>query len=212
METVQESSLDIFRLPARITIAGASGSGKSFICSKLINFYKHKFRKIIVVGTKLENLDGQKVEYKTQYNPFEDDDMVENTNNDLQTLIVYDDVLLDTKCMKAAGETFMRGRHLNLSVVFICQNIYHADKMLRLITLNSTHIFLLRMRDINQVSCFGRSFLSSDSVKNFTLLYRKIVMKQQFSYILIDFTQAFDDVLTIRSHLFGSDFMRAYAI
>ena len=56
-----EPELDISNKLARILIAGASNSGKSYLVSKLIQRWHKRFERIVVTGSDLENVLGMNV-------------------------------------------------------------------------------------------------------------------------------------------------------
>ena len=51
-----EDIIDLFQQPARIIIAGYSNSGKSQMCSNLVNKYHYKFNKILYCGVNSQEL------------------------------------------------------------------------------------------------------------------------------------------------------------
>ena len=72
--------------------------------------------------------------------------------------------------MKIAAETFTRGRHMNVSLIFCTQNLFLADKAYRTITLNLTVAFLLRKRDCRQVTLYGNTFPIEDKISNLIII------------------------------------------
>ena len=73
------------------------------------------------------------------------------------SLVIFDDVIFNPRIMKVAAECFTRGRHKNVSLIFCTQNLFQSDKAYRTITLNLKVAFLLRIRDIRQVTLFGEN-------------------------------------------------------
>ena len=55
------------------------------------------------------------------------------------------------------------------------------------------------MRDMKQISCFGKTILTENEVDKFLISYDKVVFRQKYLYLLIDFTKNSEDVLAIRS-------------
>ena len=155
---VSEEEVDVFSLPARILVAGASNSGKSFFVSRLVNKYQTKFKRIVIIGANLENVDGLNIIRDDQYNP-----LLETGSNE-ESLVIFDDVIFNPRVMKIAAETFTRGRHMNVSLIFCTQNLFLADKAYRTITLNLTAAFLLRIRDSRQVTLYGNTFLPKEKI------------------------------------------------
>ena len=196
MEVLGAEQVEFFHTPSRFLIAGLSGSGKSFFTSQLINKYKSKFNKIVVLGSDLENIEGVEIERNDCFDPFSE----ELEGN---TLIVFDDIIFQTKLVKLASEIFIRGRHLKISALFLTQNLFLSDKFFRLISLNSTHVVLFKVRDLKQISYFAKTFLKDTEVDSFISIYKKTVLKEDFNHLLIDFSKPLNSKLRIRSRIFN---------
>ena len=203
--SVNESDVDIFKQPARILIAGISGCGKSFFVSRLIGKYRKYFNQIIVIGSDLENCEGLDVKRDDIFSPLVDDFKG-------SILVIYDDIILNKKLLSDAADIFCRGRHMKISVIVLSQNLFFSCKYFRLISLNSSHIILFRNRNLKQISCFAQSFLMKNDIEFFLILYRKVVLKQQYSYILIDFTKTIEDILAIRSLVANENYEVVYTL
>ena len=67
-------------------------------------------------------------------------------NNECKILIVFDDVIADMinnkKQNSIASELFIRGRKLNISLVFITQSYFNVSKDVRL---NTTLFFIMKI-------------------------------------------------------------------
>ena len=203
-----ESELGIFNKPARILVAGASNSGKSYLVSRLIQRWHQKFERIVVIGSDLENVLGMNVLRDDFYNPLNESNECESS------LVIFDDVIFNPRIMKVAAECFTRGRHKNLSLIFCTQNLFLADKAYRTITLNLTAAFLLRIRDTRQVTLFGKTFLNNDKITDFIALFKKLVYEEgDYGYLLIDFTKFSENALALRSHIFEDEgYERAFTL
>ena len=206
--SVSGEELDVFSQPARILVAGASNSGKSFFVSRLVNKYHSKFKRIVIIGANLENVDGLNIIRDDQYNP-----LLESEGNE-QSLVIFDDVIFNPRVMKIAAESFTRGRHMNVSLIFCTQNLFLADKTYRTITLNLTAAFLLRIRDSRQVSLYGNTFLPKEKINCFLELYKQVVFKERkYGYLMIDFTKFSENPLALRSYIFEDEgYERAYQL
>ena len=204
---VHDYEINIFFKPARLIIAGFSGAGKSYLTSLIIAKYRHKFHSIIGYGTPLENGKEMGIIQDDEYNPFDEPDSSKSK------LLIFDDIIMNRNIMNLASEVYIRGRHLNISCIFLSQNIFLQDKSYRIIALNCTHVVLLRQRDLRQIVCFARTFLPSEKIDKFISLYKKEVLKKRHQYILIDFTSDFDGPLAIRSSIVNEDsYERAFLI
>ena len=169
---VLASQIDIFNEPARLIFAGFSGCGKSYLLSKLLNKYKHKFSKIVLVGSNLENVSEIDIVRNDKFDPFE-----QPING--HVLVLYDDILMDPNHLSNAAKLFTKGRHGghpfskgSYSVVLLTQNLFYADKNYRSLALNSTGIFLMKQRDFRQIRTFARTFLEKEAVENVIKLYK----------------------------------------
>ena len=118
---VTQEELDIFSKPARLLISGYSGSGKSTFISRLIKKYRHKFNRVIVLGSELDISKEFNVEFNNDFNPFQE--FLRDS-----TLLIFDDIIYNKKLLTLAGEVFIRGRHLNISSILVTQNIFLSDK------------------------------------------------------------------------------------
>ena len=209
---VDANELNIFQEPARLVFAGYSGSGKSWLVSKLLNKYKHAFSKIIVVGSNLENISGVEITRMDDFDPYH-----EPISSDV--LVIYDDVLLDKgKHLYNAAQLFIKGRHGMFeesrgaySTIFLTQNIFHADKHYRSLVLNATGIFLLKQRDFRQIRLFASTFLEKEAVGKFLKMYKQ-VMTKKYGYIYVDYNKPPEDVLALRSNVAGEGYEIAYKL
>jgi len=211
-EEIDRCELDIFEEPARLVFAGYSGSGKSWLVSKLLNKYKRKFSKIIVVGSNLENVSDIEINRMDDFDPY-------HQPISSHVLVIYDDVLLDKgKHLYNAAQMFIKGRHGMMeeskgaySTIFLTQNIFHADKHYRSLVLNATGIFLLKQRDFRQIRLFASTFLEKDAVGKFLKLYKNI-MSKKFGYIYVDYNKSPENVLALRSDVAGEGYETAYKL
>ena len=78
-----------------------------------------------------------------------------NLNKKRKILIVFDDMIPDMltnkKLNPAVTELFIRGRKLNISLVFITQSYFVVPKNIRI---NSTHYFMMNIpnkRELQQI-------------------------------------------------------------
>ena len=147
--------------PYRILITGGSGSGKINV---LLNFIKHQRPGIDKIDLQVKDPfessyqflinKREKVGIKNFKTPkaFIDysqtiDDIYENLEdynptNKRRLLTVLDDMIADIECNKKVSpivaESFLRGRELNISLVFISISYFKVPKTIRL---NATHFY-----------------------------------------------------------------------
>ena len=90
---------------------------------------------------------------------------VYNADRERKILIVFDDIIADMinnkKLNLVVTELFIRGRKLNISLVFITQSYFKVPKDVRL---NSTHFFIMKIpnkRELQQTALNHSSDINS---------------------------------------------------
>ena len=124
-----------------------------------------------------------------------------NPNKNKKILVALDDLIADMLSNKKLNlivtELFIRGRKLNISLVFIMQSYFAVPKTVRL---NSTHylvIKILNRRELQQIT-FNHS--SDIDFQDFMNLYKKCTANP-YSLLVIDTTLASDNPLCFRKNL-----------
>ena len=148
----------------RILIVGGSGSGKTNVLLNLINNqpnidkiflyakdpYKAKYQYLINKREKvgLDHFNDPRA-FMTYSNDMQDvykniEDY--NPGKKRKILIVFDDIIADMinnkKLNPVVTELFIRGRKLNISIIFITQSYFKVPKDVRL---NSTHFVIMKI-------------------------------------------------------------------
>ena len=149
--------------PYRTLIIGGSGSGKTNLLSNLIKNqpdidkiylygkdpYESKYQYLInkreSVGTKNFNDLKAFIDYSNDmHDTYENIDDY-NPDKENKILIIFDDMIADMinnkKLNSIVSELFIRGRKLNISLVFITQSYFKVPKDVRL---NTTHVFIAK--------------------------------------------------------------------
>ena len=177
--------------PHRILIVGGSGSGKTNALLNLMNNqldidkiylyvkdtyeakYQHLINKREKVGSGHFKDPKAFIEYSNDmqdvYKNIED----YNPNKKRKILIVFDDIIDDMinnkKLNPLVTELFIRGRKLNISIVFITKSYFKVPKDVRL---NSTHFFIMKIpnkRELQQIT-LNHSF--DIDFKDFMKIYK----------------------------------------
>ena len=207
--------------PYRILIIGSSGSGKTNALLNLISNqpdidkiylyakdpYEKKYQYLInkreEVG--LDHFDGHKVfiEYSNDmqdvYKNIED----YNPGKERKILIVFDDMIVDMinnkKLNSVVTELFIRGRKLNISIVFIMQSYFKVPKDVRL---NSTHFFMTKILNKRELQQIPLNHSSDIDFKDFMKIYKECT-KEPYSFLVNDTTIQSGNPLRFRYNLFG---------
>ena len=176
----------------RILIVGGSGSGKTNALLNLINNqpdidktylyakdpYEKKYQCLINKREKLE-LDHFKnpkafMEYSSDmqdvYKNIEDYSL----GMKRKILIVFDDMIADMinnkKRNPVVTELFIRGRKLNISIVFITQSYFKLTKDVKL---NSAQFFIIKIPNKREIQKIALNHSSGIDFKYFIKIYKK---------------------------------------
>ena len=89
-------------------------------------------------------------------------------------LIVFDEMIADMinnkKLNPVVTELFIRGRKLNISIVFITQSYFKVPKDVRL---NSTHFFIMKIPNKRELQQIALNHSSDIDFKDFIKIYKK---------------------------------------
>ena len=207
--------------PYRILIIGSSGSGKTNALLNLINNqpdidkiylyakdpYEKKYQSLInkreEVG--LNHFDDHKlfIEYSNDmqdvYKNIED----YNPGKERKKLIIFDDMIADIVNNKTLNsvvtELFIRGRKLNISIVFITQSYFKVPKDVRL---NSTHFFIMKILNKRELQQIALNHSSDIDFKDFMKIYKECT-KEPYSFLVNDTTLQSGNSLRFRHNLFS---------
>ena len=101
-----------------------------------------------------------------------------NPNKEQKILIVFDDMIADMLSNKKLNpivtELFIRGRKLNISLVFITQSYFAVPKNIRL---NSTHYFVMKIPNKRELQQIAFNHSSDIDFQDFMNLYKKCTAK-----------------------------------
>jgi hypothetical protein len=192
--------------PFSLVVAGPSGSGKSVFVEKLI------LSGLKNMDTNFEHVlwcyadwhpENPEIVRKTQFQRgFEG---VEREDISRPLLIVIDDQMRESSCTSAVVDLFTKGcHHKNMSVIFITQNLFHAGKHFRDISLNAHYIVLLKNpRESHQMAYLARQICPTDS-KCITEAY-KDATRVPYGYLLLDLKQKTSEDCRCRTNMFGEN-------
>ena len=94
-------------------------------------------------------------------------------------------------------ELFIRGRKLNISVVFITQSYFKVPKDVRL---NSTHFFIMKIPNKRELQQIVLNHSLDIDFKDLMKIYKKCT-KEPYSFLVNDTTLPSDDPLRFRRNL-----------
>ena len=172
--------------PYRILIIGGSGSGKTNVLLNLIDnqpdidkiylyvkdLYEAKYQYLINIREKvgIDHFDDPKAftEYSNDMHDVYKNIGEYNIDKERKILIVFDDMIADIinnkKLDSVVTELFIRGRKLNISLVFITQSYFKVPKGVRL---NATYFFIAKIPNKRELREIAQNHSSDISTKDF---------------------------------------------
>ena len=114
------------------------------------NSHEAKYQLLInkreITGLKYLNFSKTFIEFSNDMDNIDQNIEKQNRNKIQKILIVFDDIIADIlsnkKLRLIVTELLIRGRKLNISLVFITQSYFFVPKNIRL---NSTHYFVMKI-------------------------------------------------------------------
>ena len=126
-----------------------------------------------------------------------------NPDKENKILMVFDDMIPDMinneKLNSIVTELFIRGRKLNISVVFITQSYFKDPKDVRL---NTTLIFIMKIPDKRELQQIAINHSSNIDTKGFIKVYKKCT-DEPYSILVNDATLSSDNPLRFRKNLYN---------
>ena len=207
--------------PYRILIISGSGSGKT---NALLNLIKNQpdIDKIYLYAKDLYEKKNQYLINKREkvgLSLFNDPKAFMEYSNDMQdvykniedynpikkhkVLIIFDDMIAvminNDKLNPIVMQLFIRGRKLNISIVFITQSYFKVPKDVRL---NSTHFIIMKIPNKRELQQIVLNHSSDIDFKDFMNIYNKST-KEPYCFLVNDTTLPSDNPLRFRKNLLG---------
>ena len=116
----------------------------------------------------------------------------------IKKIIVFDDMIANItynkKLNSIVTELFIRGRKLNISLVFITQSYFKVPKDVRL---NTSHFFIAKIPNKRELQQIAINHSSDISTKDFANIYGKCTV-EPYSFLVNDTTLASVNPLQFR--------------
>ena len=187
--------------PYRILIIGGLGPGKTNVLLNLTenqpdidkiylyvkDLYEAKYQYLISIREKvgIDHFDDPKafIEYSNDMHYVYKNIDEYNLDKEREILIVFDDMIADMisnkKLNSIVTKLLIRGRKLNISIVFIMQSYFKVTKDVRL---NTTHFFITKILNKRELQHTAQNHSSDISTKDFINIYREGTAKPSFFF------------------------------
>lgn len=127
----------------------------------------------------------------------------------LPCLVVIDDSMLEAEKKSVLNLLTRTSHHQNMSVIFLTQNIFQPSRYGRTISLNFSHLCIMKNpRDKQQFAFLSRQ-LAPDNWKELLRVYKEIT-ERPFSYLFIDLTQQTNNLFRYRTDIFNKNYATVY--
>ena len=206
--------------PYRILIIGGSESGKINVLLYLIeskpdidkiylyakDLYEAKYQYLINKreGVGIDHFNDPKafIEYSNDMHDVYKNIDDYNPDKENKILIVFDDMIADMihnkKINSIVTKLFIRGRKLNISLVFITQSYFKAPKD---VWLNTSHFFIAKIPNKKEIQQIATNHSSDINTNDFVNIYRKYTVEPS-SFLVNDTTLPSNNALKFRKNLF----------
>ena len=126
-----------------------------------------------------------------------------NPDKENKILIVFDamiaDMIKNKKIKSIVTELFIRGRKLNICLVFITQSYFKVPKDVRS---NTTHSFIMKIPNKRELQEIATNHSSDIDFKDFVKIYKKCT-DEPYSFLVNDTTLSSDNPLRFRKNLYN---------
>jgi deoxyribodipyrimidine photolyase len=192
--------------PYTMVVSGQTGSGKTHFVSELIKhqevLHDRKFDKIIFAFTMMQPIYielRQKNQNLTLVEGFPGEavEKIYKSNENTNTLVVLDDMMIETENDKRLATMFTKMRHKNVSTIFLVQNLYFKSKYMTTVTRNAHYLVVFENpRDASMISSLNRQAYPDNP--NFLKDAFRQATEKPYGYLFLDFKPGGDKRLRVR--------------
>ena len=211
MATVMDASI---RTPCNIMITGASQSGKTTLLSQMLThrteMFTRPFDRIVWCYGQWQPAYDKIAAQIPEITWVEGlpRDLYESFSPSKSNLLIADDLMGTDDAL--ISRIFTRGsHHLDLTIVYLLQNLFAQGKECRNISLNAHYIILFKNpRENSQVGHLARQMYPRNS--RFMQSAYNDATKQAHSYLLVDCRQETPDHFRLRTSILPTDQQYVY--
>jgi len=201
-----------FKHPFTAMVAGPTGSGKTFLVRDILLNHKNvmygmpKFKVLWAYGQwqslYTKKVDGVQIDY---VEGLPDQSAIEEYS---PSLIVVNDLMTELANDKKMTNLFTKGsHHMNISVIFIVQNLFYNAKEMRTININTSYFVLLKNpRDKSQIEHLGKQMFPG--TKGYLRDAYHDATSKPFGYLIVDCKSDTNDKVRLRTRILPSEHIK----
>ena len=121
-------------------------------------------------------------------------------------ICIINDLMQSTRGNQFVENLFTNGRHFNLSVVFVSQNIFYTGKKCRTISLNSTYIVVFKNPRGQSQICHLACQMFPSKPKFLQAAYEEET-KDPYRYLFLDFHPSSPEFTRVHGNIFPYDLL-----
>ena len=136
-------------------------------------------------------------------------DLLDMVDSRQRNLLILDDLMSELADNKMMIQLFTKGRHNNLSVIFIVHNLFYQGKEMRTVSLNASYIVLFRSpRDKTQIMNLAKQMYPGNA--KFVLEAYENAAERSHEYLVIDLRSNTPEQFRLRTNIFPDETQYAY--
>lgn len=200
--------------PFSMSIFASRQSGKTVFTKNLLlnqnRLISPQFKKVIwVYKTWQEEIFSELLQNQSMFEIEFVEDLPNVTDKQENTVIIIDDLMVEAAQNDLVQALFTRGRHLNLSVIYLAQNLFHKGKHSRDMSLNTDYMVLFKnTRDASQIMHLSRQMYPNNP-KFLTWAFHDTT-KEPYSYLFLDLKPYTSESLRVRSGILNEQYQLVY--
>jgi len=192
-----------FQHPCTCMVSGPTMSGKTQFVVNIINYKMFQPMPTRIIWCYSQNQPlYEKLPAGVEFVKGTPPDLLKSLNPNVKNLVILDDQMSKIGSDKELGECFTEGsHHLNLSVVYIVQNLFDKGSQHRKVSLNTQYFVIFKNpRDMGQIRTMSNQIYGKKS-KFLVAVYADATI-EKYGYLIIDMRQDTDEMFRLRTHIF----------
>ena len=199
-----------FNSPCSLVIAAPSNSGKTYLTKQILENANGMFKESVTnilycYGSVWQPIFDQLqsgIKNITFHEGIPDEQTIMNlTQHGKHVICVLDDLMEQASDSLSVQKLFTTGcHHLNMSIIYIIQNLLPRGRVARTLSLNSNYFILFRNpRDEQQIHYFARQAFANR--KQYFLQSYSKATSEPHGYLLVDLNIHSDKKYQLRTHI-----------